>query len=182
MKLILRAFLIFNLLLSTVSVLAKEAKNDKFGTLTIESPNYKDRSEPLRKIEISSVGLTLTGMKGSLCFLPFEKIVAASSTRGCEGSEKKTKQDIIEEYKEIFGNAEQPHISCTLDSKHSPIGFNFTGRTKLAGEPVLMVRGLMLDRVGYENDYPIEPEEEDSAGTKALQSLGKGLLKVFFAY
>ena len=181
MKLILRALLILYVCFFAAGVLAKEAKNDKLGSLTIESPNYKDRTEPLRKIEISSVGLTISGMKGSLCFLPFDKIVAASSTHSCEGSEKKSKQDIIDEYKEIFGSAEQPHITCTLNSQHSPIGFNFTGRTKLSGEPVLMARGLMIDRIGYENDYPIE-QEEDSVASGAIELLGKGLMKVFFAY
>lgn len=173
-------FLIFVCFFFSSQILLAKEEKYKNGSLTIVSPGPKERTEELKSIKVDHLGITISGLKGAYCFIPFEKILNVTPTGPrCEGSELKSKKQVIAEYSEIFNNAKNPNVECTFDSSYSLIGFHLTGKTILNGEPVLMAKGLMLERIGYDRDYPIKEEEEDGSGTAALKLLGKGLKFLF---
>lgn len=151
----------------------------KVNTLTLEFPNKKNRVEKISSIRVDRDGINITGVKGALCRISFAAIEKVSWKVRCAGTEEVDTVSIRQEYKEIFNNASKPIISCTFDSQNKVIGFDITGQTKLNGEPVLLQRGLALEMDAYRRDYPVE--EEDDTGTEVLESLGRGLTKLFFA-
>lgn len=146
------------------------------GNITINYENKEVKKNKIDRIEIKNDGVEIIAKKGPGCFIPFKKVVETPRVQipNCETCQR-TDEQVKQEFIEMFQNAKAPDVSCDVKDKNVA-GYDFTGRTVINGQSVLIRRGVVFDMAYYDKNVKSHADDEDdSALGEALNSIGKTL-------